>query len=84
MGYSLLTNVSTGVGLAGPKGLPPAIVSRWEEAIEKTLKDPKVIGIIGKLGGAVVDYKSGEDDKKEFLAHLAMFKQIVPALSQKK
>ena len=78
------SSIATGVGLAGPKGLAPAIVSKWEEAIEKTLKDPKVIAIIEKLGGVVVDFKSGEAYKKDLLADLEMFKEIVPTLPGKK
>jgi tripartite-type tricarboxylate transporter receptor subunit TctC len=78
------SSIATGVGLAGPKGMSPAIVSKWEEAIDKTLKDPKVIGIIEKLGGAIVDFKSGEEYKKELMADLATFKQIVPKLGEKK
>jgi tripartite-type tricarboxylate transporter receptor subunit TctC len=78
------SSIATGVGLAGPKGLASAIVSKWEEAIEKTLKDPKVIAIIEKLGGVVVDFKSGEDYKKELIADLATFREIVPTLPGKK
>ncbi len=77
-------SIATGVGLAGPRGIEPAIVRMWEEAIDKTLKDPKVIGIIEKLGGAVVDFKSGEDYKKELLADFEMFKQLLPTLPGKK
>jgi len=78
------SSIATGVGLAGPKGLASTIVSKWEEAIEKTLKDPKVIAIIEKLGGVVVDFKSGEGYKKELMTDLAMFKEIVPTLPVKK
>lgn len=78
------SSIATGVGLAGPKGLASPIVSKWEEAIEKTLKDPKVIAIIEKLGGVVVDFKSGEGYKKELMTDLAMFKEIVPTLPVKK
>jgi len=78
------SSIATGVGLAGPKGLASTIVSKWEEAIEKTLKDPKVVAIIEKLGGVVVDFKSGEGYKKELMTDLAMFKEIVPTLPVKK
>ncbi len=78
------SSIATGVGLAGPKGLASTIVSKWEEAIEKTLKDPKVIAIIEKLGGVVIDFKSGEGYKKELMTDLAMFKEIVPTLPVKK
>jgi tripartite-type tricarboxylate transporter receptor subunit TctC len=78
------SSIATGVGLAGPKGLPPAIITKWEDAVEKTLKDPKVAGIIEKLGGAIVDFKSGEEYKKELMADLATFKQVLPSLGGKK
>ena len=78
------SSIATGVGLAGPKGLPPAIVSKWEEAMDRTMKDPKVIEVIEKLGGVVVDFRSGEGYKKELMTDLAMFKEIVPTLPGKK
>jgi tripartite-type tricarboxylate transporter receptor subunit TctC len=78
------SSIATGVGLAGPNGLASAIVSRWEEAIDRTLKDPKVIAIIEKLGGVVVDFKSGEAYKKELMTDLALFREIVPTLPGKK
>ena len=78
------SSIATGVGLAGPKGVASAIVSKWEEAIDKSLKDPKVISIIDKLGGVVVDLKHGEDYKKELMRDLAMYREIIPALPDKK
>ena len=78
------SSIATGVGLAGPKGLASPIVSKWEGAIDRTLKDPKVIAIIEKLGGVVIDFKSGEGYKKELMMDLAMFKEIVPTLPVKK
>jgi tripartite-type tricarboxylate transporter receptor subunit TctC len=29
-------------GLCGPKGLPPAVVKRWEEAVKAAVEDPEV------------------------------------------
>jgi len=78
------SSFATALGLGGPKGLPPAIVSKWEESIEKTLKDPKIIAIIEKIDGVVIDFKSGEDYRKELMADFAMFKEIVPTLPVKK
>jgi tripartite-type tricarboxylate transporter receptor subunit TctC len=78
------SSIATGVGLAGPNGLASPIVSKWEEAVDRTLKDPKVIAIIEKLGGVVIDFKSGEGYKKELMTDLAMFKEIVPTLPGKK
>jgi tripartite-type tricarboxylate transporter receptor subunit TctC len=78
------SSIATGVGLAGPKGLPPAIVSKWAEVADKTMKDPKVVAIIEKLGGVVVDFKSGEAYKKDLLADLEIFKEVVATLGVKK
>ena len=78
------SSIATAVGLGGPKGLAPVIVNKWEEALDKTMKDPKVIGAVEKLGGAVVDFKSGEEYKKELLADLATFRQVLPTLGGKK
>jgi tripartite-type tricarboxylate transporter receptor subunit TctC len=78
------SSIATGVGLAGPKGLPPAMVDKWQKAIDQTLKEPKVIEVIQKLGGVVVDYKTGEAYKKELMADLAVFKELLPTLPGKK
>jgi tripartite-type tricarboxylate transporter receptor subunit TctC len=78
------SSIATGVGLAGPKGVASPIVSKWEEAIGKTLKDLKVIAIIEKLGGVVIDFKHGEDYKKDLMTDLALFREIVPTLPGKK
>ena len=78
------SSIATGVGLAGPNGVAPTIVSQWEEAVDRTLKDPKVIAIIEKLGGVVIDFKSGEGYKKELMTDLALFREIVPTLPGKK
>ena len=78
------SSIATGVGLAGPKGLSLAIVSKWEEAIDRTLKDPKVITIIDKLGGVVIDFKNGEGYKSELMRDLLMFREIIPTLPGKK
>jgi tripartite-type tricarboxylate transporter receptor subunit TctC len=78
------SSFATALGLGGPKGLAPAIVRRWEEAIDKTLKDPSVIATIEKIEGVAVDFKRGEDYKEELMADLAMFKEIVPTLPVKK
>ena len=59
--------IGTALGLAGPKGLPPAIVGQWNEAIKKTLQYPKIVSTVEKLAGIVIDYPSGEADKKDLM-----------------
>ena len=39
LGYNVVVNKFR--GLAGPKGLPPAVVKTWEDAIRKVLADPE-------------------------------------------
>ena len=70
------TVVETGIGLVGPKGLPPAIIKRWEEAAQQALKDPAVIAAVNKLD-YVIDYKSGEDYRKEIVEEFADFKELM-------
>ena len=78
------SSIATGSWPWGSKGLAPAIVSKWEEAIDKTMKDPKVIAIVEKLEGVVIDFKGGEDYKKELMANFPVFKEIVSTLPGKK
>ena len=82
-GYTSSNN-TTGVGLAGPKGMAPVIVKKWEDAVDKTIKDPRVVAVIDKIGGLIVDYKTGEEYKKELLADLRVFKEIIPTLPGRK
>jgi tripartite-type tricarboxylate transporter receptor subunit TctC len=78
------SSFATALGLGGPKGLSPSIVSKWEEAIEKTMKDPNVISIIQNIEGVVIDFKSGEDYKKELLANMGIFREIAASIPGKK
>lgn len=70
------TIITTGVGLVGPKGLPTAIVKKWEEVAEKTMKDPNVISAIQKFD-YVTDFKRGEIFKKEVVDEMAFFKALM-------
>jgi len=38
------------MALMGPKGLPPAAIKTWEEALDVILKDPKFTASVTKLG----------------------------------
>ncbi len=78
------SNIATGVGLAGPKGMAPSIAGKWEDAVAKTMNDPRVAAVIDKVGGLVVDFKTGEGYKGELSADLAMFREILPGLNLKK
>ena len=70
------TIIETGIGLVGPKGLPPAVVKKWEEVAELTMKDPNIISAIQKFD-YVVDFMKWEDYKKEIAEEFADFKQLL-------
>jgi tripartite-type tricarboxylate transporter receptor subunit TctC len=78
------SSFATALGLAGPKGLPPAIVSKWEQAIDKTMKDPKIIEIVKKIEGTAIDYKNGVDYKKELTENAPVFKEIAASIKASK
>jgi len=77
------SSFAVALGVGGPKGLPPAIVSKWEAAIEKTLKDPAVLNAIDKTKGVVVDFKSGSDYYKELMDNAGIFKEIAATMPKK-
>jgi len=57
------TIVQTGICIVGPKGLPPAVVKKWEEVAQATLKEPGTMDAVKKFD-FVVDYRTGEEFKK--------------------
>ena len=77
------TIIEVGMGLVGPKGLSPDVVKKWEDAIQLALKEPSVISAVEKLD-YVIDFKRGENYKKEIIDEFAAFKQIMPELGGKK
>ncbi len=70
------TVIETGIGLVGPKGLPPAVVKKWEAVAQMTMKDPNVISAVHKFD-YIVDFKRGEDYKKEIAEEFADFKELM-------
>jgi len=78
------SSFATALGLAGPKGLSPAIVSKWEQAIAKTMKEPKIVEIVKKIEGTAIDYKSGADYKQELFENAPVFKEIAASITGKK
>ena len=70
------TIIETGIGLVGPKGLPVAVVKKWEEVAQMTMKDPKVISAVHKFD-YIVDFKPGEAYKKEIAEEFADFKELM-------
>lgn len=66
-------NVVGWQGLAGPKGLPPAVVAKWTALLEEASKDPAFIEQAAKLNkviaykGADAYWKFQEDELKKYL-----------------
>jgi tripartite-type tricarboxylate transporter receptor subunit TctC len=61
MGYDFI-NESVFM-FAAPKGTPPAIVNKLDEAFRKGMEDPEVIKTMEKLE-IVVSYRNSEDTRK--------------------
>jgi tripartite-type tricarboxylate transporter receptor subunit TctC len=77
------TIVETGIGLVGPKGLPPSVIKKWEEVVQSTLKDPNVIAAVEKFD-FVIDYKTGEAYRKEIAEEFEFFKKLMAKVGEKK
>jgi tripartite-type tricarboxylate transporter receptor subunit TctC len=66
-------NVVGWQGLAGPKGLPPAIVAKWNALLEEATKDPAFLEQAAKLNKVVAYmgpdayWKFQEDELKKYL-----------------
>lgn len=75
--------ISTGIGLLGPKGLPPALAKKWEGVTEAAMKDPAVVANLVKLD-YLVDFKRGDEFRKEMMNDLANFKEIAAKAGIKK
>ena len=48
------------------------------------MKDPKVVALVDKLEGLFIDFRTGEEYKKEILTDLEAFRPIVATLKTKK
>lgn len=81
-GYSR-TIISTGIGLLGPKGLSPVIIKRWEDVTEAMMKDSTMVSTLQRLDYAI-DFKKGEDFKKNMMSDLVNFKEIIAKAGIKK
>lgn len=75
LGY-LKFDGSNWVGMMGPKGTPPAIVAKMNEAINKALGMPDVIERLAGTGGTPVPM-SPADFAKRITAETAAFKEVI-------
>ncbi|WP_286852277.1 tripartite tricarboxylate transporter substrate-binding protein, partial [Hydrogenophaga sp. 70-12] len=61
LGYGVVS--TSPYGLAGPKGMDPAVVKALHDAFKKAMDEPKHMEVLAQLNQAVW-YRSGEDYKK--------------------
>ena len=74
--------ITTGIGLLGPKGLPPSVVKKWEDVAEKTMEDPNVVSAIQKFD-YIADFKRGEDFRKGIVSEMTFFKDLLDKVGVK-
>lgn len=70
-------------GLAGPKGMDPAVVKKLHDAFKKALDDPETNKILNKLD-MVYLYKNTEEYNKQVRALFEEEKELVEKLGLKK
>lgn len=61
LGYNVVS--TSPYGLAGPKGMDPAVVKVLHDAFKKAMDDPKHIEVLGQLNQAMW-YRNGDDYRK--------------------
>jgi len=61
LGYNVVS--TSPYGLAGPKGMDPAITKVLHDAFKKAMEDPKHIEVLGQLNQAMW-YRNGDDYRK--------------------
>lgn len=61
LGYGVVS--TSPYGLAGPKGMDPAVVKTLHDAFKKAMDDPKHIEVLGQLNQAMW-YRNGDDYRK--------------------
>jgi tripartite-type tricarboxylate transporter receptor subunit TctC len=77
------TIVQTGIGIVGPKGLSPEVIKKWQDVAQATLKDPGTLEAVKKFD-FVLDYKTGEEFKKELLKEMEYFKKLMAQVEDTK
>ena len=61
LGYGVVS--TSPYGLAGPKGMDPAVTKVLHDAFKKAMEDPRHIEVLGQLNQAMW-YRNGEDYRK--------------------
>lgn len=67
-------------GLAGPKGLDPAIVKILHDAFRKAMDDPALIAVMKQLDQDFL-YRNTEDYRRDVIAQIAEQKRLVAELN---
>jgi tripartite-type tricarboxylate transporter receptor subunit TctC len=62
--------------LAGPKGMPPAIVKKLDEVFHKAMEDPEFVQTMGKLGYEIT-YRNSEDTRKYLEEAYVRFGKVI-------
>lgn len=68
--------------IVGPKGMPADRVKKIHDAYKAALADPEFLKTCKDMG-LEVEYKSGEDVKKEILELNAKYKELIPKIIKK-
>lgn len=80
LGYSTVSD--SPFGLAGPKGMDPAVVKVLHDAFRKSLDDPKVLGVLERFDQPVT-YLSSDDYAKFARSTFESEKQTIERLGLK-
>jgi len=77
LGYGVVS--TSPYGLAGPKGMDPAVTKVLHDAFKKAMEDPKHIEVLGQLNQAMW-YRNGEDYRKWAADTFAKDKALIERL----
>ena len=75
-------SMSAMIGIGGPAGLPDEVIEKWDEAIEKTLKDPELIKFAENNNYTIVK-KSKEEVQEYFDNQREQFGQVIDRVVEK-
>lgn len=77
LGYGVVS--TSPYGLAGPKGMDPAVAKVLHDAFKKAMEDPRHIEVLGQLNQAMW-YRNGEDYRKWAAETYAKDKALIERL----
>lgn len=77
LGYDFVNN--TMFLIMAPKGTPPAVVGKLDDAFHKAMDDPEFTALMSKVEMTIL-YRNSADMKKFLEAGFATFKKLIPEL----